>query len=255
MKKIMQYSVLIILSGCIVFFSCKKESETPIVIQPIVIQPPHAIKARIIEYGTGLPLADAIVDVVAVTSATLPGSMIFKPTDINGECSFLGNGVAFREFSKTGYGNTTIYPGLGRWYQFSPILLFPTTPPFGYFSGSNLYWCDSFLVKLFPKKYITIRLVDSLRLNTCQDDCDVIFGMNGLFSEQGIDHTVYNTFANRITLRPNIDTTFQYPVFSNAQNSFNVSQYEREYGFIIRSFFTDTVFIANNSNHILNIAF
>src|SRR6187399_1629915 len=93
-------------------------------------KPPHAIKARIIEYGTGLPLADAIVDVVAVHSATLPGSMIFKPTDINGECSFLGNGVAFREFSKTGYWNTTVYPGFGVAYQFSPILLFPTTLPF-----------------------------------------------------------------------------------------------------------------------------
>jgi hypothetical protein len=217
-------------------------------VQITVVKPDHSIKARIIEYGSGLPLGNVIVDVVAQ-----PIAMILNQTDLNGEYSFFGTEVAFREFSKSGYWNARFYSDI-EVNQFSPLVLFPSNIGIDYFSGQS-FLCDSFLVKLFPVKFITIHLVDSHGLNSCLADCDVIFGVNGLFNQQGINYTVYETFANgiKIRLRPNIDTTFQYPVFGNTDNQFNVGQYDKDFGTVSQLYFKDTVFIANNGNQILNI--
>ncbi len=233
-----------------------KGNSSKAMVQVTVILLPHNIKAKITEYGTGIPLADATVDVLSVLLpySILPGTKILTPTDLNGECSFPGYKVTFREFSKPGYWNTTMYLGTGG-YQFSPILLFPTPTSYNfisYTSGSHL--CDSFVVKMFPIKYIKIRVIDSLGLNTCLDDCYVMFGVNGLFSEHGIRNAVYpNFYGNgQVLLRPAIDTTFQYPVFGNTDNQFMVTLVG---DFGPNLLYSDTVFIANSSNRVIKIAF
>ncbi len=124
-----------------------------------------------------------------------------------------------------------------------------------------VYPCDSFEVKLFPKKYVTVHLKDSLGLSTCSD-CRIIFAVNGLFSQQGTDYTVYNCCASNqngdiIRLRPHIDTTFLCPVFGNTNNQFNIGEDDAGNGWSGFGNFLrrDTIFISNGSNIALNITY
>ncbi len=131
MKKIIHYSALFILTACISFTGCKKEDPgSPFINIPPPPPPPpsspHIIKTRIIEFGTGIPLTDVTVNAWA-------NRAILIHTDMNGECSFEANQVAFRKFTKPGYWEPVFNinfgsPGSG--YLFSPVTLFPASTSF-----------------------------------------------------------------------------------------------------------------------------
>jgi hypothetical protein len=210
---------------------------------------PHIIKARIVEYGTDIPIEGATLSVW-----TNPGGKINTITNKNGECTLAGDEVAFRTISKEGYWDYNFSDK-----QFSPIILFPNNSSLNIRTGS-VFECDSFVLTLFPKSYITLHIKDSLRLSTCFY-CNTFITVNGTYIQNGNNYSVFDTSSlnkikDYILLRPNIDTTFQYAVFGNAINTFNIAEDDGDDGFgfyqIVR---TQKKLIPDKSNLIINIGY
>lgn len=212
--------------------------------------------ARILEYGTDLPLPGVSVEAYSKT-----GRLYFE-TDTNGQFSFDGNEIGLGKITKTGYWNGIWNLNFGTFnYLFAPVTFFPGNAFFDYHTG-YISSVDSFVVKLFPKKNITIRIKDSLGLCT-SGDCNVIFTANALFTQQGTNQTVVageGGIPNEpnswfVGLRPHIDTTFQYAVCANTVNTFTIGDYAFDSGWYSDYFSRDTIFIANSSNMILNFTY
>jgi hypothetical protein len=258
MRSVLKFVAPIFLIITIVFAACKKEKpSTSVIVQPPAHSGQHRIKARIVEYGTDKPLVDATVDAVSI-----PNRAIYLKTDGNGECWFDGAEVALRAISKAGYWN---YGELNSPFSpevlFAPVEFSPGNLLFDYNNTGKSYACDSFVVKLFPKTNITVHIKDSLGLSTC-NDCNVIFAINGLFRNSGINYTVFNGSTGNqnghiIRLRSHIDSTFQCPVFGNANNLLSVGEDDVANGWSGFNNFlhVETRYIPDNTNFILYIAF
>jgi hypothetical protein len=261
MKKIVRYSILILIL-CVTTLSCKKQTNF---YNPLAPPPPPSPtapvkkgKARVVEYGTDMPLPEASVEAWLKN-----GRMLHLVTDKNGEFLFDGNEIGLGCVGKAGYfkglWNINVDP-MG-YYLNAPITFFPNNDSFYYHSG-YISSCDSFVVKLFPKKYITIHIKDSLGL-CVTGDCNVIFTTNALFNQQGTSQTVVEGAGgipnpqNRwfTWLRPYIDTTFQYPVCGNAVNTFTIGDFAFDSGWFANYLSRDTILIPNSDDMILNITY
>lgn len=238
-------------------------------IQVVVISlllPPvnHKIKVRIVEYGTGLPLEGVKVDVVSVNLVTLQ-VMLITTTDVNGECWFDGTQVALRAFTKTGYWNYSTLNSPFPEVLAAPIEFYPVNyagnGAFDYGVG-RAYTCDSLVIKLFPKSYITVHIKDSSMLPLLDPIYDhQYFSSNGLFNLSGINYIIrggradyQDGYGYPIELHPKIDTTFQLPIFGNTYNLFNIGNYDDDgnsYNFLHK----EVTYISKNSNKILNITY
>lgn len=204
-------------AGMLLLFSCNK-NKTP------TSSERHIIKAKIVEYGTDNPIAGA-----AISVWTNPGGKINTITDKNGECALEGDEIAFRSFSKEGYWDYNFSEK-----QFSPLILFPGNSNINTRTGS-VYDCESFVLKLIPKSYITLHIKDSLVLSTCLD-CNVFVNVNAKFTQNGNSYTVYDTtdinkIKGSVFLRRKIDTTFQIAIFGNTVNTFNIAEDDGVDGF------------------------
>ena len=272
MKGILKIIVFIIVINAVTFVSCSKDDErasnnytsNPPPSPPSPPSPPNLgkiIKARIVEYNSGKPLVGAMVEVVRV-----PGGLVNLTTNENGECWFNANQVAFRAFTKVGYWNystlnSPFYPDvLAAHVEFYPIN-YSSIGNFDFYTG-RAYSCDSFVIRLFPKTYITLHIKDSSHLPQSDLYNHIIFAVNGLFSLNGFNYSVYSGAASNqdgeiIRLRPGIDTTFQLPVFGNIQNQFSIGEDDASNGWAGFNYYLrrDTIFILNGSNIKLNISY
>jgi hypothetical protein len=260
MKPILKFAAYILLTGAVFFVACKKEKPVTSIVNPQPPPPPPIAKtkkARIVEYGTDLQLPGTTVDGWSRT-----GRRFQTVTDISGDFSFDSSEMDYLGMvTKAGYwkGLWNVNFDPQGYYLYAPISFFPGNSTFDYFNG-GISSCDSFVVKLFPKKYITIHIKDSLGLS---ESNEIIFTVNGLFTQQGINQTVVSEFGglpnqqnswfNR--LRPYIDTTFQYPVCGNAINIFTIGDYAFDSGWYTEYLRRDTILIPNSSNMILNITY
>ena len=226
----------------VVFFSCHKNNPEPAYVQ-------HFISAGIKEFGTGIPLEGAVINVW-----TEPMGKVQSTTDMQGKSIFSVDKIAFRSISKAGYWD----------YNFNdkknaPLVLFPGNITINSNKG-GVYSCDSFEVELFPKSYITMHIKDSLGLNICLG-CELFLAVNGIFSQFGITNTVYDEgrldeIKESILLRPYIDTTFQLTVFGNTDNKFYIIEGDDRDGFDgYRFIYQATKFIPKSGNLLFNITF
>lgn len=242
MNKELKIKAWIAFTGIILLFSCNKNNTS-------ALNESNFIKAKIIEYGTDIPIEGA-----TITVWTNSGGKISLLTNKNGECNIEGTELAFRTFSKEGYWDYNFSDK-----QFSPLILFPGNLTINPVTG-GVYDCESFVVKLIPKSYITLHIKDSLRLSSCWD-CNVFINVNGTYTQNGNNYSVYDTSAlnkikGSVLLRKNIDTTFRIAIFGNTINTINVVEDDGADGFgVYQTLQQQTKLIPDKSTLVLNIAY
>lgn len=212
MKLRINFTVFILII-VIIFISCKKESEnTQASLRP------KTVKARVIEYGSDLPVVGAILSVCTTAfysgiSYECAGNYLNFQTNSNGECFFKTDGIyRFNDtigILKAGYHNLD-EPG--------SICLFEDNTPY---SPGQTNAADSFTVRKVPITYATVRLKSIFPYVF-----PVMFSRKAILSSRlpGLQNLEcrYGTGAS-ISLRVGTDTTFQYLVYGNADNEFVIS--------------------------------
>lgn len=212
MKPVPKLAAYILLITTIAFVACKKDKTVSSITNP---SPPPAplsqnkmINVRVVEYNTG----NSIPGVAINLRPDYPnGNKLDLITDQNEGGSFFSttNKIGYISVAKPGYWNAEPFRDLA-----SPILFYPDTTQYGHYGYENVYSCDSFVVKLFSIWNITVHIKDTSGYNR-----NAGFSSRGLFSLNG---TNYERYGSWIGLRPNIDTTYQLPVFGNADNKFRI---------------------------------
>lgn len=212
MKKL----VIVICSALsLIVTSCSKSKDT--------LKPSGLITGRVVEYGSGLPIAEVQFsynlcvrpaflgcdDYNSGKGITNPDGLITIPQEsISGTGSFDNY-----TFGKDGYWRN------GKTPLFSPFDYGADIPAISYFR-------DTFKVQLFPVVNVSVQAK-----NTAINPADTIFYLQcqarccpGFVGRDG----------NLVSLRSGIDTTFDYPVFGNVEN----------YLYVVKSTSaaTDTVF-------------
>lgn len=260
MKKFNKFSWLFSSTLLISLCHCKKDVETA------NLQPsPSAtknIKARILEYGTDLPIAGATVRLITCSMQqqyeSCSGTDSVFTTNANGECIISGNFLRKINVYKDGYW---AFHDRDAMFTDLPALseIFPANIPISrnaaeYANDPTTISCDSLVIKLVPQTFITIHIRDSSGSRSVSPNFyKPYLQILGNFYSQG-NAQKYRREEDYISIVPIKDTTFQFPVFGNSENSF-------EAGFISASnpvddayslYHVDTV-IYKGSHFILNI--
>jgi hypothetical protein len=201
----------------------------------------NIIKARIVEWNTDRPVEG--VNVSICTSPLLFSSTNQNPcagtylsivTDGNGECVFEADKFRFNGASKDDYWG----------YQCEIFNTF-----FGDDSNlqsNGIHTADSFVVKIIPKAYISIHIK-----NNINSGIKLLYrlglpsGYNGCGWFPG----------DVISLRANIDTTFQYLVFGNSYNIINVADYMDDGFNPVNPVYSEYKYIPKINNIIVNILY
>lgn len=228
----MRYSILILFTGYISFVSCKKEKPV------FSTSKAKTIKARIVEYGTGQPVAGATLSVCTSPLATdqnpCAGSYLSFTSNASGEVFFEADKYGSIGVEKNGYWL------LG--YEERFITFLGDDPLY----RDGIHTAENFLVKIVPQTNITIHIKN----NNVSLNHNVSFNREAMFSPEGF--SIPSQYE--IILRPNIDTTFQYMVFGNTGNLFLVSDYY-DPGYSGNIYYQEAKFIPHGNSFILNITY
>lgn len=192
MKKLLYIPALFI---TVLFFlaACSKKSGSS--------PPPEnpTIYGRAVEVGTDQPLAGAEF----ITSTCGRYDNVFGCVQWDEISTFTGSDGKFsvsrdrfrnHQLRKNGYWEYVNEPDVSALYgiNYRPA-------PVTYYINSSSGQTDSILIKLFPITGITVRVRNTGALLQCRA-------------------YLYGTKAENISLRPGIDSSFQYPVFGNTEN-------------------------------------
>jgi len=205
--------------------------------------PKHSVKAKVLEYGTDLPISGATLQVCTSlnSSNNCVGNYLSLTTDANGECFFQANQFRYGWVEKTGYFNNGLLTPCFITYFKNGIQL-PTDID-GDMAGS-----DSFIIKVVPKINFTLHVRDSSGRSSGTNISlvgDVSFGC---VSSSGIIGA---------SLRPGIDTTFQLGNYwGNTNYILRVGKnYDSDCGCFETEFYNKTIYLANGNNVVLNITY
>ena len=186
---------LIAIASAMEFVSCSKIE----VKQPTVNK---TIYGRVVEFGTDQPIQGAEF----ITSTCARNDPVFGCMEWNNKSTFTDQSGKFivygfrnHRLKKTGYWTYLDTPDV------NALCMCPTylPTPIDYYINSSTGQWDSLLIKLFPVVNITVRVRNTGTQTAASLYCQAITsGRNG----------------DVIYLRSGIDSSFQYPVFGNAQN-------------------------------------
>jgi hypothetical protein len=204
----------------IIAFSCKKEEQNSSSVNEPPPPGPKTVKAKVIEYGNDLPIDSATLFVCStpLASDSCPGNYKTFTTNATGECFFEAEAKYFvREIWKEGYVSLIHQPH-------NPCLSEPDQ-----WGGYGDATVDSFLFRMVPYRNVTVHLKNA---NT-NLDADVYFGFRVIYySRTNIE--CRSGLMNLLTLRPNIDTTFQYLAYGNIENEYFITRsYDNDQGILI----------------------
>lgn len=193
---------------------------------------PLYITGRVIEYGSGLPIADVQFHYSVCGSASCSG---IGMTNADGlitipESSITGS----YSFSKDGY-----------WINAKQDFDFmgEGLPPISFFTnGSNKY--DSFQVRLFPEVKIRIHAKDS---SPTPGDTGLLFQCQAKVLASALPRSGFP-----ILLARGIDTTFDYLGFGNTENYLSMAKIN---GAATDTVFSHTQFIAKGDSLNLEIVY
>jgi hypothetical protein len=198
MKKQSCFKIIVVASA-ILISSCSKKDEG--------MNPPSenpTIYGRAVEAGTDQPLAGAEF----ITSICGRYDNVFGCVQWNESSTFTGSDGKFtvsrdsfrnHQLLKTGYWSYVNEPdvsALGGYINHRPA---PVTAYINSLSGHY----DSVVIKLFPITNITVRVRNTGTSTGALLQCRA---------------HLYGTKADNISLRADIDSSFQYPVFGNTEN-------------------------------------
>lgn len=223
MKEILRIAVFILITNVVAFISCSKDDERASnnnTNNPPPPPPPpnigNTIKARIVEYNSGIPIAGATVslrpDYPNMNTITLT-------SDQSGATSFISatKNIRYISVEKAGYWNLDANYELG-----CGVLFYPDTTQFTRFINGSEISCDSLVVKLFKVWNIKVHIKD-----TSESERSTGFTIHGLYDVNG---TEYKRYGDWIVFPPGIDTTFQLAGFGNAYNKFGIwKSYDDDY--------------------------
>jgi len=251
MREILRIAVFILVINVLGLVSCSKDDErasnnytnNPVPPPPPPPPPPpnvgKTIKARIVEYDSGFPVAGAIVrlrpDYPNMNTITLT-------SDQTGAINFttLTNKIAYLSVEKSGYWS------LAPNYDLACVVLFyPDTTQFSHFITGNEITCDSFVVKVFRVWNITVHIKD-----TSESARNTGITIHGLYNVNG---TEYKRYGDWTVFQPGIDTTFQVPVFGNADNKFGIWKCYDDDDFMWEEISSQVQYITYGTNTAVNI--
>jgi hypothetical protein len=248
MKDILTGSLFILVTTAVAFVSCSKDDERvsnnyisnpPPPPPPPPPNPGKTIKGRIIEYNSGLPIAGATIslrpDYPNMNTITLT-------SDQTGATSFISSthNIGYISVNKAGYWNLDPNYDLA-----CGVLFYPDTTQFARFINTNEITCDSFVVKLFKVWNIAVHIKD-----TAESERNTGITIHGMYNVNG---TEYKRYGDWIVFPPGIDTTFQLPVFGNANNKFGIwKSYDDDY-FIWEEISNQVQYITYGTNTTVNI--
>ena len=196
MKKELSFFLPVV---CAILVSCSKGKEGK-----DKELPAKDILGRVIEIGSNNPISGADV----ITSSCGRYDNVFgctswnethTPTGIDGK--FIApKDYRNHRIEKAGYWTYTDEPGFSCWLS----NCIPQYTPMNFFISSN-GTLDSMLIKLFPVTTISAHVVNSGSSSSASLVCQT---------------PISNSYrsGNEVSLRSGIDTSFQYPVFDNAEN-------------------------------------
>ena len=248
MNGISKIAIIILVTNAFVFVSCSKEDERTSNNYASTQPPPpppappnmgKTIKARIVEYNSGIPISGATVslrpDYPNMNTITLT-------SDQTGAISFISStsNIGYISVGKSGYWSLAPYSDLA-----APVFFYPDTTQLSHFINGNAITCDSFVVKLFRVWNIPVHIKD-----TSGSERNTGITIHGLYNVSGID---YQRYGDWTVFHPGIDTTFLVPVFANADNKFGIwKSYDDEY-FIWDEIRNQIQFVPYGSNSTINI--
>ena len=111
----------------------------------------HSIKALVLEFGSGLPVAGARLMICTSLTAnnTCAGNYLSLVTDAKGECSFQANQFRYGWVEIPEYWQNIFEPCFVSYFRNDTLLDF------------NDYTADSFVVRIVPKTDFSIHIIDS----------------------------------------------------------------------------------------------
>src|SRR5687767_14740271 len=164
MNGISKIAIIILVTNAFVFVSCSKEDERtsnnyastqPPPPPPVPPNMGKTIKARIVEYNSGIPISGATVslrpDYPNMNTITLT-------SDQTGAISFISStsNIGYISVGKSGYWSLAPYSDLA-----APVFFYPDTTQLSHFINGNAITCDSFVVKLFRVWNIPVHIKDT----------------------------------------------------------------------------------------------
>ncbi|MES1223261.1 MAG: hypothetical protein ABUT20_47645, partial [Bacteroidota bacterium] len=203
--------------------------------------PTHNIKAKVVEYGTDLPIAGVTLTVCTSlnSSNNCGGNYLSLTTDANGECFFQANKFLYGDVLKDGFFGNIHMPCFYTYYR-NGILL-------NLNNGDDYRTSDSFVVRIVPKTDFTLHIIDSSLRGPLEGNyltADVSFNQCGIGGLLG---------AN---LRKGIDTTIQFhSYYGNANYVFTVGYELNDGGFPMNILNQQQKYIAKGNNTTLNIIY
>ena len=197
------------------------------------------IKARVIEYGTNLPIAGATLSVCTSPTGynTCAGNYLKLTTDANGNCIFHADLFNYGWVEKEDYYGYIFDPCLVTYFRNDTLLDY-----------NDDYTADSFIVEIVPKINFSIHVKDSSGREA---------GDNFLIADVDF-HNFCCSLPGVISanLRSGIDTTFQlHDYYGNASYLFLVGYGPDSEGYPQTILYNKTKYIAKGNNTVVNIIY
>jgi len=203
--------------------------------------PTRIVKARVLEYGTDLPLAGAILKVCTSPRSynSCAANYLSLITNTNGECFFEANLFLYGDVLKDGYFGNIHMPCFYTYYRNDTLLNLN--------NGYDYRTADSFIVRIVPKTDFSLHIIDSSLRGPIEGNyltADVSFNLCGVGGLLGVN------------LRKGIDTTIQFHSYYGNTNYFFTIGYERDDGgFPINILKQQQNYIVKGSNTTLKIIY
>ena len=238
-----------ILTIVFIFSSCKKETENT-----STSLSPKTVKARVIEYGSDLPIAGAKLTICTTAVRTqsgleCAGNYSSYITDANGECFFRTDSIyKFPDFDavlKDGYVDLR-EPGHNCLYE-TNIRYLP--------DGSSAFnQADSFIIRKVPYRYVTVHVKNA----NADLDTDLYLHVMAIINPRNtINNCSTGLFMMPVKLRQWIDTTFQCLAYGNMDNEYIIAGMNWESGgiTILGKVYQQIEYIPQNGNITVEILY
>lgn len=201
--------------------------------------PAHIVKAKVLEYGSDLPIAGANLAVctsIIGNNGCGAGYLGFT-TDANGDCFFYANKFLYGDVLKDGYFRDIHMPCFNTYFRNGILMNL----------NENYHTADSFVVRIVPKTDFILHITDSSLRGPVEGNyltADVSFGLCGIGGLLGA------------SLRKGIDTTIRFSnYYGNANYVFTLGYELNDGGFPMHVLKQQQKFIAKGNNSTLNIIY
>ena len=197
------------------------------------ILPGKQVKLLVLEYGTNQILEGATVRICLSPSGfSCSSTYSTYITNVNGICNFNANQYYYGCTSRPGYWGLDYNSCFITYFNDDHVLAL-----------SGIHTSDSVVVQMVPQTYVTLHVWDSSGIG---NDANLV--RTGNFNSCGYYP------SESVSMRQNIDTTFPYLVFGNANNLFTILGPPDSLG-IQNPYYQNLFFLPNGGNGTYNIIY